>query len=204
MQNSQDVVRANNSSIQPRPLTPGLESLEGAAMCGPPMSRRFTGPQRQTHCSKMRANCRNCPFARFERGRGTAVADNAAPRTGFLSGAGVTRCPSPPCRHCRASDHKVCLHSWRLRSDASAPVRLRMLIGSQDLLRRDLNLALPLKARQPLRFHPQMRLASSLFPPGPGQCVSKLIWPLYPSCHSAAICPFQSIARVPSGPHLVS
>src|SRR5947199_2443165 len=54
---------------------------------------------------------------------------------------------------------------------------------------------------RPRRFHPQMVLETTLSPPGPGQCVSSDKYPLYPSFSSAAICPFQSTCRVPTGPH---
>lgn len=56
-------------------------------------------------------------------------------------------------------------------------------------------------ADSPRRFQPQIVEPSILLPSGPGQCVSRLREPRYPSATSAAICPFQSTCREPTGPH---
>jgi RES domain-containing protein len=55
---------------------------------------------------------------------------------------------------------------------------------------------------KPRRFQPQIVLASILLAPGPAQCVSSDSHPPYPSASRAAICPFQSTARVPRGPQI--
>src|ERR1017187_4154626 len=51
----------------------------------------------------------------------------------------------------------------------------------------------PLPVAKAIKFRPQITLASCLSPPGPVQCVSRLIQPLKPSAASARIWSFQSM-----------